>query len=132
MTDYTTLADLSAVYLEDSYVLQIVEEPSAVRFRLEAVLTPEHPAYHPPKPGEQYCYATGWLIFSEVEKVEWTRRSDAHFTDATGEVDLGNIDYMRREAEGWALGGDWGDVVIVSRVAPRLLLDDQPMLREKP
>lgn len=124
MTDYTTVADLSAVYLEDSYVLEIVEEPGTVRVRIEAVLTPEHPAYHPPKAGEQYCYATGWLILSEVEKVEWKRRSDRYFTDATGEVDLGNIDYMKREAEGWALGGDWGDVVIVTRVDPRFRLGD--------
>ncbi|CAM4083757.1 hypothetical protein KIPE111705_39750 [Kibdelosporangium persicum] len=124
MTDYTTVADLSAVYLEDSYVLQIVEEPGTVRFRLEAVLTPEHPVYRPPKPGEQYCYATGWLIFSEVGKIEWARRSAARFTDATGEVDLGNVDYMKREAEGWALGGDWGDVVIATRADPRFLLDD--------
>lgn len=124
MTDYPTVADLSAVYLEDSYVLQLVEEPGTVRFRLEAVLTPEHPAYHPPNNGEQYCYAMGWLVFSGVENVEWKRRSAAHSVDATGEVDLGNIDYMKREAEAWVLGGDWGDVVIVTRADPQFILDD--------
>ncbi|RSM63837.1 hypothetical protein DMH04_52445 [Kibdelosporangium aridum] len=72
----------------------------------------------------RWCGATASRSGRRSTKVEWKRRSGAHFVDATGEVDLGNIDYMKREAEGWELGGDWGDVVIVAQTDPRFLLDD--------
>jgi hypothetical protein len=77
-------------------------------------LTPEHRAYHPPRPGEQYCYADGTLIFGDVARVEWLRRSSSHYTDASGEKDLGNIDILTVE-------GDWGEVRI-SGAQPRFEL----------
>ena len=43
MTDYSTIAALSAVYLEDSYVLDIVDELPLFKFKIEAVLTRDHP-----------------------------------------------------------------------------------------
>ena len=41
------LSGLADVYLEDSYVLGITESSEKVVFHLDAVLTPDHPAYHP-------------------------------------------------------------------------------------
>lgn len=49
---YADLPELAGVYLEDSYVLSIDEAPRRFSFTLDAVLTPEHPRYHRPVPGD--------------------------------------------------------------------------------
>lgn len=67
--------DLAGLYLEDSYVLAISETPRRLSFMLDAVLTPAHPRYRAPLPGEQHCYATGVLIFEGITTIEWIRRS---------------------------------------------------------
>lgn len=117
--DYTDYPELAGLYLEDSYVLGIFELPNEVRFNLEAVLTRQHPAYHDPLPGEQYCYAKGNLVFAEATEVQWLSRSSQQFTDATGEVDLGNIDALSNDDGVFAVEGDWGRVRIRSDSAPR-------------
>lgn len=124
MRDYTTVDTLSAVYLEDSWVLGIVDDTDTrqLRFRLEVVLTPKHPAYHPPKPGEQYCYAQGWLIFSDA-RVVWLQKSDSYAIDATGEKDHGNIDSLTRVHDHWHAEGSWGEVHIYTDADPSLALD---------
>ena len=53
---YESIPALSAVYLEDSYVLGIDSDDRSVRFSIDLVLTPEHPDYRSPGPDEQYCY----------------------------------------------------------------------------
>jgi hypothetical protein len=52
MIDYKSFPGLAGVFLEDSYVLGISESSEQVVFHLDAVLTPEHPAYHSPRAGE--------------------------------------------------------------------------------
>jgi hypothetical protein len=121
MIDYKNFPGLVGVFLEDSYVLGISESPEQLSFRLDAVLTPEHPAYHPPRPGEQYCYADGTLIFGDVASVEWLRRSSSHYTDASGEEDLGNIDILTVAGGTFTVEGDWGEVRI-SGAQPRFEL----------
>ncbi len=74
MTDYSTIAVLSAVYLEDSYVVDIVDELPLFKFKIEAVLTRDHPSYRAPGPGEQYCYAAGWLVFRPESASSWATR----------------------------------------------------------
>ena len=103
---YTEIDTLSHVYLEDSFVLEIVDGPGVLAFRVEAVLTPGRPRYRPAPPGEQHCYADAWLTFSDVLEVRWIRRVDVVSYDATGESELGNIDYLRladgrRPMAGW-------------------------------
>ena len=109
---YTEIDTFSHVYLEDSFVLEIVDGPGVLAFRVEAVLTPGHPRYRPAPPGEQHCYADAWRTFSGVSEVRWIRRVDVVSYDATGESDLGNIDYLRLADGRWRVGGDWGDVEV--------------------
>lgn len=110
------------MYLEDSYVLDIVEQSGEVRFSLEAVLTPKNPKYHDPLPGEQYCYARAELVFREVSSTEWISRSFKKYTDADGEEDLGNIDVLRNSDDIYTVEGDWGKVRIRSVQAPEFNL----------
>ena len=112
MIDYKSFPGLTGVFIEDSYVRGISEWSEQVVFHLDAVLTPEHPAYHSPRPGEQYCYANGSLVFPDVTRVEWLKQSKNHYSDASSEEDLGNIDILRVDGEVFVAEGDWGAVRI--------------------
>jgi hypothetical protein len=127
MVGYTQFSNLAWVYLEDSYVLDIVEKPDTVAFKLDAVLTPADPNYHDPKAGEYYCYAKGTLLFSKVLKVEWEsdKRSSARTADPSGEVDMGNIDLLTLEKGSFVVEGDWGRVRIYTPSEPRFQHSDR-------
>jgi hypothetical protein len=114
MIDYERFPDLAGVYLEDSFVLKICDSGGELVFRLDAVLTSENPAYHEPRPGEYYCYADGRLIFADATGIDWINRSDGHYNDATGEVDLGNIDNLTMDGEAFVVEGDWGRIRVLS------------------
>lgn len=43
-------------------------------------------------------------------------------TDASGEPDFGNVDYLYEEDGRYFLGGDWGDVAVLSGEPPSLEL----------
>jgi hypothetical protein len=121
MIDYKTFPGLAGVFLEDSYVLGISESSEQLIFHLDAVLTPEHSAYHSPRPAEHYCYAKGRLVFPDVTRVVWLRRNSSHYTDASGEEDLGNIDILNMERAAFVAEGDWG-AVRISGALPRFEL----------
>lgn len=114
MIDYVQFPGLAGVYLEDSYVLSISEAAGQLTFELDAVLTPDSPVYQAPRPGEQYCYAKGKLIFPNVVSIEWVTRSERRFTDASGEQDLGNVDVLAVDGQAFIVEGDWGKVRVVS------------------
>lgn len=118
MIDYTKFPELPGIYLEDSLVLAIEEKPGTFVFKLDAVLTPAHPNYHHPSPGEQYCYADGALIFTNVSRVIWLTRAVGHYTDASGQEDLGNIDSLTINGGAFAVEGDWGKVRIETSSQP--------------
>lgn len=118
--NYYDFPELSEVYLEDSYVLAIKEDGDTITFSMLLVLREQHPRYHDPLPGEQYCYANADLIFTGVQGVRWLERSHQIYTDATGEEDLGNIDTMVYDTDHYDLTGDWGHVQIVTQDPPGL------------
>jgi hypothetical protein len=68
---YTHIANLSGIYLEDSFVLAIAERPGQLSFEFDAVLTREHFLYRESLAGEQHCYALGALVFDGVTQIEW-------------------------------------------------------------
>lgn len=114
---------LAGVYLEDSYVLGISESSEQVVFYLDAVLTPEHPAYRSHRPGEHYCYARGSLLFPDVTHVVRVNRNGSHYTDASGDEDLGNIDALTVDGGAFVAEGDWG-AVRISGAQPRFELSE--------
>jgi hypothetical protein len=112
MQDYTGLPGLADVYLEDRWVQGIEETADSLSFRLDAVLTPEHPRYTPPPPDEQHCYAGAVLAFTGATEIRWLDRSDRVAVDAAGETDHGHIDSLVRDGDHFALDGDWGRVEV--------------------
>lgn len=122
--DYSDIPALRELYLEDSFVLEIVQAPGQLRFELDAVLTPHSLHYHDPYPGEQYCYARGALVFLDVTDVHWIRRSLTPITDADGESDFGNIDSLTYSDGVFAAEGHWGSVWITSSAMPYFVFAD--------
>jgi hypothetical protein len=118
MRPYYDIPELRSLYLEDSFVLEIDERDGGIAFTVEAVLTEDHPRYHEPKPGEQYCYERIVLAFVNVSSVQWLERSEHVFTDVDGEQDLGNIDVLRWDGELYDIAGDWGHVQVHSAAPP--------------
>ena len=119
---YEEVDGFQGFYFEDSFVLDIWQEPDALRFYVEAVLTPEHPRFGPPKPGEQHCYRRVTVVFPRPTEVHWRRLHFRPAVDAAGELDWGNIDRFEFSENGWyELEGDWGEVCL--RSDPPLVVD---------
>jgi len=119
---YDQLPPLSAVYLEDSYVLGVSTDDKSVQFDLDLVLTPEHPAYSEPRPGEQYCYRRAKVTIVSARSVRWIRQTMRPFRDATGEADYGSIDAWSLDGDISHIEGDWGELEVAGG-AVRVLLE---------
>lgn len=112
---YGKLSGLKDVYLEDSFVLAVAEEPTFFRLTLLVALREAHADFAPPAWRERYCYRLGILDFQRTRSVTWSRRTMLKYRDADGRVDFGNIDVFYREGEAtYHLEGDWGVVDVVS------------------
>lgn len=111
--EYFDLAGLELVLLEESWVLDVAPSESQIAFRIEAVLLPGHPAFTGPKPGQQYCYRSGWLIVASSEAVSVALSGSRPAVDASGTTDLGNIDvFAEISSDLWILEGDWGQATV--------------------
>lgn len=110
-------ADLAEIYLEDSWVLDVVATERGVAFRLDAVLTPDHPRYQQPAPGEHHCYRRATLTLASTKRSLLTRSDVPGATDASGELDFGSIDVFRavkwEGEDAWEMSGDWGELLTV-------------------
>jgi hypothetical protein len=105
---YVELPGFEHVFLEESYVLAVVARPSEVIFELDVVLTQEHPKYVAPEVGIYLCYWHGRLDFKGVTDLEWTGQGSPPATDASGEIDYGQIDAMTWDVGRFELEGGWG------------------------
>ena len=108
MTSYEELEGFGGYVLEESYVLEVIARTGAVSFRLDVVLTEEHPEYVAPGPDEYLSYPDGHLEFGGVTDLEWTGQGAPPATDASGEIDYGHIDTMTWDSGLFELQGDWG------------------------
>ncbi len=116
MEYHEAFPELAGIYLEDSWVLEVAPSTTGMSFRLEVVLTPEHPRYRPPAAGEKHCYLAGWLTVRSREPIDADLSGAAPATDATGTgtSDFGNIDrFVVGPGETWEMEGSWGQVQVV-------------------
>ena len=121
---YDELPGFEDVYLEDSWVLGVVESADGLRLDLDLVLREQHPKRTPPKPDEMHCYVSAAVVFASPRHVEWTKQPDRPAGDASGELDWGNIDSFEWDGSSHALEGGW-DAVIVEIDPPQLLYVDE-------
>lgn len=126
---YHTIPDLEYVYLEDSYVTGLIEQPHKLIFKLDLVLLESHPLYRVPLAGEQYCYRPALLEFPNLGRMKWIQRCFDAFYDATKTVDYGNIDTFQTRDGLYHLEGDWGIVEIESDMPSISFLDSaEPLI----
>ncbi|MDT3399859.1 hypothetical protein RKE29_25025 [Streptomyces sp. B1866] len=112
--DYTNLPGFRGVYLEDSFVTDIEARPGRLSFRLDLVLTPEHPTYLPPRPGEQHCYREAVIEFTDVRRLVWAGQGTPPATDSSGTHDYGGADSFVATGNVYRIEGDWGEIEIES------------------
>jgi hypothetical protein len=106
---YSELPGLDGYFFEDSWVLDIAVTDRTAVVLVEAVLTPEHPNFGPPRPGEQHRYERIELRFTDADAVRFEASFAPPAVGATGETDLGNIDMFGVGEEGaFLLEGAWG------------------------
>lgn len=115
MKTYTDIDALRGILLEESYVLDVVATMGRVSFRLDFVLTPEHPRYAAPAPGEQFCFRTGSMEFREVTRLTWANQGAPPAIDANDELDYGGIDLFEFDDVGYVMEGSWGRIDLVAK-----------------
>lgn len=116
---------LDQVYLEDSWVVFVLEVPGCLLFDLDAVMTERHPGYRGPLPGERYDYRR-LLLEVAGTRVEHEPSDDPPGSDAAGHLDHGNIDAWYVDDEGWShLEGSWGTARVLAAVPVLRFLDER-------
>ena len=112
---YYGLPGFDEVYLEDSFVTQLIETEEEVSFLLDLVLREAHPRYTPPRPHEQYCFRPAKLTFANPRRVVWEKKDFRPATDASGAVSYGSINSMDQLDDGtYRLVGEWGSLLIAA------------------
>lgn len=109
---YWELPEFADLYLEDCWVMEVSATETSVVFILDLVLKEGRPLWLPPSPGEQYCSRRSILRFDEARTISFRPSGLPPAIDSAGEVDLGNIDSMTLDADGYCLEGDWGTLVV--------------------
>jgi hypothetical protein len=106
---WTEMGCFRGIDLNDSFVLSWAHGERDLSFVLEASIWPESEYYQTPKAGEYTCYRPAVLRFTNCKRIsgllemEEARAS----TDASGEIDYGNIDTLKRTKSGFQLAGDF-------------------------
>lgn len=108
----TALDVLDHVDTENSYILRIVAVPARLDIECDFALTPEHPQYAEPRPGEAYCYRRGTLSFLRVADLKWSDQGKPPAIDANGEIDYGEFDEVTLVPDGIVVTGDFGRIVV--------------------
>jgi len=122
--DYTKISNLNTIYLEDSFLLNIDIGCDYVNILIEAVLTPEHALYGPPKKGQYYCFINGIIKFISVMNVNWIKKIMKPIYSADKDVCYGNIDFLYLEDGVYHIGGEWGELEIISDKEPEFIVGD--------
>lgn len=107
---YSDLPGFQSLYLEDSFILDVLARPGSVVFEVELVLTGDHPDYRPPPPNEQHCYRRGRITFEGVTRLTWLSKNISPARGATGEIDYGGFDTFRVNGSTFVVAGEFGEL----------------------
>ncbi|MBP1677380.1 MAG: hypothetical protein H6Q20_1939 [Bacteroidetes bacterium] len=111
MENYFEWKHFNDIYLEDSYVLEIIESDTNLVFKMELVLLENNPLYTTPLPNEQYCYYLGKIEFRETDILMWIDKNKiSPSIDLNNEIDYGNIDALYKEGDIYFIEGDFGKI----------------------
>ncbi|PIR55489.1 hypothetical protein COU74_00950 [Candidatus Peregrinibacteria bacterium CG10_big_fil_rev_8_21_14_0_10_36_19] len=105
--NYIKIKDFENIYLEDSWIVDIIVKPSKIEIYLEIVLTTGHINYKAPSKTDQYCYQKGIIMFDEIKEIYWDQSNIQKSTDSLNNIDYGNIDtfYIQNDFNFYLEGG---------------------------
>jgi hypothetical protein len=114
LRQYFEVPPLDQYYFEDSWVLDIEVVDTGAVLTVEAVLTPKHPDFGPPKRGEQHPYQRIRLRFENATGTQFEPGNAPPAVDASGQTDLGNIDRfdVSDASDFFFLEGSWGTLEV--------------------
>ncbi|UZH09801.1 MULTISPECIES: hypothetical protein [unclassified Halomonas] len=112
--DWTELELFNGIDLNDSFVLGWQTEDQRLSFDLELSIWPASEYYTSPKDGEYTCYRRAVLVFDQIERYRGLLSMDEapRSTDASGEIDYGNIDRLVVRGNQYIVEGDFGRVEV--------------------
>lgn len=85
--DYEVAFDaLKDVFLEDSWVLEVLPSTHELALRLDVVLDAKHPLYEAPPFDEQYCSRTAWLVLMSDRPIDIELLESSALTVGTSQV----------------------------------------------
>lgn len=111
---YTADSRFHGLWLEESFHLEIRQTGDTISLGFEFYLTEDHPLWSEPKPDEWGCYKKGWLIFSSVTSFALNPTNNRPSSDATGEMDFGNVDTFKIAGNNYMIMTDWGTIDLVA------------------
>ena len=124
--DYSRLPQLAAYDLENGWLLD-VREGDSIEFTMAAALTYAHPLNQrtlwakienalvrdlPPQFGP--TWARILVVFPKVRSTKWIKRTMRPNVDPNGSIDYGSTEHFTVEGDMSRLGGEWGELEIVS------------------
>lgn len=114
--DWNQIELFKGIDLNDSFVLNWLQEGARLRFDLEASIWPDSLHYSKPENDEYTCYRKATLIYTGVQTIVGLKPVESMPSTAglDGETDFGNIDTFIQTENGFQLSGDFGSVNIVS------------------
>lgn len=112
MFSYHQIKGFEYVILEESFVSEILENPNEIKFTMELYIKETAPTHL--KPDDRRFYRDAEIIFSNVVKIEWLKKTLTPYNSGEGEVDYGNIDELYLKKDFYHITGDWGAIKIKS------------------
>lgn len=110
--DWREMELFRGIDLNDSFVLGWQLEGDRLVFDLEISVWPESTHYYTPKDRKAALVFQGTECIQGLVSMSEARSS----TDASGEVDYGNIDELRVRPDGASIVGDFGTVEIAGGI----------------
>lgn len=112
--DWTGLEIFKGIDLNDSFILGWQAEGQRLSFDIELSVWPASEYYENPKEGAYTCYRRALLVFDQIEKCSGLLSMDdaPRSTDASGEIDYGNIDRLVVIGNRYIVEGDFGQVEV--------------------
>ena len=115
MTDAPCPAEPDALrdlWLQDSFVMAIIQDAGALRFDLVAHVREGAPAHRPVREGEWACYRRASVAVLGARRIDWRSLSLRPSVDADGSADLGAFHAWRTEGDAHDISGSFGHVIV--------------------
>jgi hypothetical protein len=101
---------LTGLYLEDSFVFDIVEGQDSLYVVITDAHVTEADDWRRPKGDKHSDYQEAIIAFEGVTELVWKKKSFILTPEPGGKADIGCIDYFHLLDDGrYLMGGDWGE-----------------------